>query len=108
MDKAGLLSAMTSAAPLSKSPVNMNMMGFGAHYLARPTARLHDEILFLDITMDVENLSSAPMELMYMCHVNFAYAEGAQIVPASALYAGSCAGAQPFPATLRPMMITCR
>lgn len=56
------------------------VMGFGAHYLARPSVRLHaDETLF-DITMDVENLSSAPMELMYMCHVNFAYAEGARIV----------------------------
>ena len=30
--------------------------------------------------MAVENLSAAPMDLMYLCHVNFAFAEGARIV----------------------------
>jgi hypothetical protein len=30
--------------------------------------------------MAVDNRSAAPMELMYMCHVNFAFAEGARIV----------------------------
>ncbi len=56
------------------------VMGFGAHYLARPSVRLHAGETLFDIVMDLENLSSAPMELMYMCHVNFAYAEGARIV----------------------------
>jgi hypothetical protein len=33
-----------------------------------------------DIVMTVENLSTGPMDLMYLCHANFAFAEGAQIV----------------------------
>ena len=30
--------------------------------------------------MEVENLSAAPMDLMYLSHVNFAFAKGARIV----------------------------
>jgi hypothetical protein len=30
--------------------------------------------------MEVENLSAAPMDLMYLCHVNFAFAAGGRIV----------------------------
>ena len=30
--------------------------------------------------MEVENLSASPMDLMYLCHVNFAFAEGGRIV----------------------------
>jgi len=56
------------------------VMGFGAHYLARPSVRFYADKTHIDVTMDIENLSSAPMELMYMCHVNFAYARGARIV----------------------------
>ena len=33
-----------------------------------------------DIVMEVENLSAAPMDLMYLCHVNFAFAPSARIV----------------------------
>nr|WP_313372743.1 aldose 1-epimerase family protein [Brucella intermedia] len=81
MDKAGLLFGHDARGAFVEITGEYEyVMGFGAHYLARPSVRLHaDETLF-DITMDVENLSSAPMELMYMCHVNFAYAEGARIV----------------------------
>ncbi len=81
MDKAGLLFGHDERGAFVEITGEYEyVMGFGAHYLARPSVRLHaDETLF-DITMDVENLSSAPMELMYMCHVNFAYAEGARIV----------------------------
>ena len=32
------------------------------------------------MAMQVANLSAAPMDLMYMCHVNFAFAEGARLV----------------------------
>lgn len=56
------------------------VMGFGAHYLARPSVRLYADDTLFDIEMDVENLSYAPMDLMYMCHVNFAYEEDARIV----------------------------
>ena len=55
-------------------------MGFGAHYLARPRVVLRENATSLDIEMTVDNLSSTPMDLMYMCHVNFAFAQGARIV----------------------------
>jgi hypothetical protein len=55
-------------------------MGFGAHYLATPRVVLREGEMGLEIVMAVENLSAAPMDLMYLCHVNFAFAEGARIV----------------------------
>ncbi|HEY1943013.1 MAG TPA: DUF4432 family protein [Roseiarcus sp.] len=55
-------------------------MGFGAHYRARPRLILREEGASCEIVMEVENLSAAPMDLMYMCHVNFAFAKGARIV----------------------------
>ena len=55
-------------------------MGFGAHYLSRPRVILREGETGCEIVMEVENLSAAPMDLMYMCHVNFAFAEGARIV----------------------------
>jgi len=54
-------------------------MGFGAHYRACPSVTLRSGGLF-DMAMTVENLSAAPMDLMYMAHVNFAYCEGAEIL----------------------------
>ena len=55
-------------------------MGFGAHYVSRPQVILREGETGCEIVMAVENLSSAPMDLMYMCHVNFAFAEGARLV----------------------------
>lgn len=55
-------------------------MGFGAHYLARPAVTLRAGSALFDFAMEVENLSAAPMELMYMAHVNFAWEDGGEIV----------------------------
>ena len=55
-------------------------MGFGAHYRATPRVVLRADGAECEIVMEVENLSAAPMDLMYMCHVNIAFAEGARIV----------------------------
>jgi len=55
-------------------------MGFGAHYRAAPHVTLRADDTTFDIVMTVENLSTAPMDLMYLCHANFAFAEGARIV----------------------------
>jgi hypothetical protein len=55
-------------------------MGFGSHYRATPRVVMRAGDAGLDIVMEVENLSSAPMDLMYLCHVNFAFAEGGRIV----------------------------
>ena len=55
-------------------------MGFGAHYRATPRVVLRPDETVFDIVMEVENLSAKPMDLMYLCHVNFAFAEGGRIV----------------------------
>ncbi|KQQ89411.1 aldose 1-epimerase family protein [Aureimonas sp. Leaf324] len=56
------------------------LMGFGSHYVARPSVTLRAGQALFDMAMHVENLSASPMDLMYMCHANFAYAQGAEIL----------------------------
>ncbi|MFK3780290.1 aldose 1-epimerase family protein [Agrobacterium sp. NPDC089420] len=81
MDKAGLVIGHDSRGAYVRATGEVEyVMGFGANYLARPSVTLRAEDTLFDMVMDIQNLSSAPMDLMYMCHVNFAYAEGAQIV----------------------------
>jgi len=53
--------------------------GFGPHYLACASVQLSARSGLLDVSMEVENLSSSPMELMYMLHANFAFVAGATI-----------------------------
>lgn len=53
---------------------------FGEKYHARPMARLREGSSLVDISMEIENYSHYPMELMYMCHVNFRPVEGGRIV----------------------------
>lgn len=55
------------------------VMGFGAHYMARPHVRLGVSDTCFDMGMAVENLSAAPMDLMYMAHVNFDFVANGRI-----------------------------
>jgi hypothetical protein len=55
-------------------------MGFGAHYRATPRVVLRPDATSFDTIMQADNLSAAPMDLMYLCHVNIAVAEGGRIV----------------------------
>ncbi|CNH55262.1 Uncharacterised protein [Yersinia intermedia] len=62
--------------------------GFGDHYCAQPLVRLRAASAQFDIEMNVTNLSSMPMPLQYMCHMNYTYIPGAtfrQNLPGSAL-----------------------
>ncbi|ATM85848.1 aldose 1-epimerase family protein [Yersinia massiliensis] len=62
--------------------------GFGDHYSARPLVRLRADSTQFDIEMSVTNLSSMPMPLQYMCHMNYTYIPGAtfrQNLPGTAL-----------------------
>lgn len=52
---------------------------FGDHYAARPMTKLYAGSSLLDIILEVENLGSAPMDIMYQCHINNAVEEGAKI-----------------------------
>ena len=56
------------------------VMGFGSHYLATPSVTITQNSGLVDIAMQVKNLSTQPMNLMYMCHVNFAFCENATII----------------------------
>jgi hypothetical protein len=56
---------------------------FGDVYLAVPQVKVHEGGTLLDVTMKVENLAHAPMDLMYMCHVNFLPAANGEIVQAA-------------------------
>ena len=57
--------------------------GFGNRYVARASVTLRPGATEFDIGMDVENTGGAPMDLMYMCHVNFGFVPGGRIVQAA-------------------------
>jgi hypothetical protein len=57
--------------------------GFTSHYLARPSVTMRPGNTLLEIGMAVENCSDAPMDLMYNCHINFAFVEGGRILQAA-------------------------
>jgi hypothetical protein len=81
MDEAGIACGSDEKGPwIAVTGVREYAMGFGAHYRATPRVALRLEETGCDIVMEVENLSASPMDLMYLCHVNFAFAEGARIV----------------------------
>jgi hypothetical protein len=56
---------------------------FGDRYRAAPSVILRENATVLDVTMTIENLAHRPMDLMYMCHVNFLPAEDGEIVQAA-------------------------
>jgi len=52
---------------------------FGDKYQACPLIKLHGESL-LDVSITIENQSNYPMELMYLCHINFRPVDYGRIV----------------------------
>ncbi|SFD16437.1 aldose 1-epimerase family protein [Tropicimonas isoalkanivorans] len=81
MDAAGLEIGTDGEGPyVAVTGLREYVMGFGSHYAARPRVILRPGATLFDIEMSVQNLSEAPMELMYMAHVNFAFVEGGRIV----------------------------
>jgi Domain of unknown function (DUF4432) len=81
MDEIGIACGTDARGPwMAVTGARDYAMGFGAHYRATPRVVLRADGAECEIVMEVENLSAAPMDLMYMCHVNFAFAEGARIV----------------------------
>jgi hypothetical protein len=74
MDRAWLeLGEDAAGVFLRVSSAREYVMGFGAHYQAHPSLTLRPGATLFDIGLSVRNLSGKPMELMYMCHVNFAF-----------------------------------
>ena len=60
-----------------------HVVGFGAHYVARPTVTLHEKSAMFTVALDVVNRSGKPMDLMYMAHANFAFVPDGRIVQAA-------------------------
>ena len=56
---------------------------FGDKYRAVPVVKLHEKGTVLDVSMTVTNLAHFPMDLMYMCHINFLPAENGEIIQAA-------------------------
>ena len=75
--------------------------GFGHHYEAVPAVRLHAGSAMFDIDLAVRNLSAArTMPLQYMCHLNYAYADGARM--SQSLPDGAFALRESVPAHVTP------
>src|SRR5450432_520095 len=81
MDAAGLACGEDERGPwIAVTGERDYAMGFGAHYLATPHVRLRADSADLEVVMEVENRSGAPMDLMYLCHVNFDFVDQGRIV----------------------------
>ncbi|MCY0385860.1 DUF4432 family protein [Robbsia sp. Bb-Pol-6] len=94
-------------APMEKAKVSMGaddggpyleltseceyLRGFGDHYLARPAVRLRPESACFEVRMAVRNLGREPMDLMYMCHANFAFHPDARLIQPAAFDASHTA-----------------
>ncbi|GBQ71007.1 hypothetical protein AA103196_2647 [Ameyamaea chiangmaiensis NBRC 103196] len=56
-----------------------HVIAFGPHYRARPSITLRAGQALFDVSLNVENRSGQPMELMYMLHANFAFVQDGRI-----------------------------
>ena len=81
MDAAGLACGRDDrGAYIAVTGLRDYAMGFGAHYRATPRVVLRADATDFAVVMEAENLSAAPMDLMYLCHANFAFVENGRIV----------------------------
>ncbi len=78
------------------------IMGFGSHYQACPSVTLRPGATIFNIGLTVENLSGKPMELMYMCHLNFAFVPGARCVQPAPFTPERTVVRRAVPAHVRP------
>jgi len=53
---------------------------FGSQYTAEPEVRLYENSSVLEISMKIKNLSKKPMEMMYLCHINYVPVENSTIM----------------------------
>jgi hypothetical protein len=76
--------------------------GFGPHYMARPSVTLRADRTVFDLGMSAENRGGKAMDLMYMCHINFAFVEGGHIVQAAPYTPENVAVRTAIPGHVRP------
>ena len=53
---------------------------YGDKYTATPLVKLYNDSSVLDVSMQINNLTPNAMDLMYMCHINFAIARNAELI----------------------------
>jgi len=75
---------------------------FGAYYSAEPEVKLYEESTVPVISMTVKNLSGMPMELMYLCHINFAPVDGSHLEYSAKYNAESIRPRTTIPSHLKP------
>jgi hypothetical protein len=75
---------------------------FGDTYRATPEVRLYENSTVLDVSMTIENLSHYPMDLMYMCHINFLPASNGEIIQATGWDTKSMVIRSSIPAHVKP------
>jgi hypothetical protein len=78
------------------------IMGFGPHYMARPSVTLRPGRTVFDIGMSVQNRGGNAMDLMYMCHINLAFVENGHIVQAAPYTPENVAVRTAIPGHVRP------
>ncbi|MCG7361063.1 aldose 1-epimerase family protein [Roseomonas sp. ACRSG] len=78
------------------------VMGFGSHYQAHPSLALRPGATLFDIGLNIRNLSGKPMELMYMCHVNFAFVPGGRCLQPAPFTPDRTAVRHAVPAHVQP------
>lgn len=71
------------AAFMALTGVYRHRVAFSRHYIARPTARLSAGSSRIRVTLSIRNLRHAPLELMYLAHINFRPVDGAVLVDAA-------------------------
>ncbi len=59
--------------------LNYNL-AFTRNYQFCPECRLYENASIIRVNVSVENKNNAPMEYMYLCHINFAPIDGAKLV----------------------------
>jgi hypothetical protein len=75
---------------------------FGNYYLAEPEVKLYENSSVFQISMKVKNLSKLPMELMYLCHINFVPVDGSRLEYSAKYDAGNIKPRTSIPSHLKP------
>jgi hypothetical protein len=80
MDRAWLELGVGAEGPFVRLVSEFNYAkAFGTRYTARPSLTLGAGHTQFAIGMSVQNMGALPMDIMYLCHLNFAFCEGGQI-----------------------------
>ncbi len=59
------------------------VQAFGDKYTAKPTVRIYEDDFVLGVNIQIYNQASKPMDMMYLCHINFFPGENAEIIQAT-------------------------